>query len=255
MTPTNSIRKFFAECFRNYLDDIRAQIPEFPIEYRYPDGNPVRPVLPIADERKEIILVGAFPSARFERRNGKLIPVGDNLSPFGQEKYFDGQAIRYQASRDILDEHYFPKLEINANDVWITDLVKVYLFPDKHISNCRAINPAIAYTNTHGLFPEIANASYGWLEKEIGLCQPKFIITLGEVVARVVSKDTKTDTSELLNGELRPISFGNLESHIAHLGHPEIWRRNTNNWRMKTENAITKLAKQLRENRNNWCEH
>lgn len=243
---SKQIRDLFRDCFQNYLQFVRTKVPEFPKRYVYPDGNPVRPVLPIIDEPKEIMLIGAFPSARFETRNGKLIPVGDNLSSFGKEKYFDGQQIRSQASRDILDEHYFPILQLDPNELWITDLVKVYLFPEKHIKNCREINPDILYTNTHKLFPAIAKASRLWIEREIYLCQPKIIITLGEVVTRVISGDLKTNNQDLLDGRLRPFSLGEFHSHVAHLGHPEIWRRDTNGWRATTEKAIRLLAMELR---------
>ena len=84
------VLKFLKDCYQNYLPSIRNKIPEFPVKYVYPDGNPVRPVMPVQITQKKIMLIGAFPSARFERRNGLLIPVADNLSPFGEEKYFDG---------------------------------------------------------------------------------------------------------------------------------------------------------------------
>ena len=90
-------------CFEKYLKDIQEQFPRFPNPYMYPDGNPVRPVVPVQTRRESIMLVGAFPSARFERRNGRLIPVGNNLSPFGIERYFYGREIRTQASRDSLE--------------------------------------------------------------------------------------------------------------------------------------------------------
>lgn len=243
---SKQIRNLFRDCFENYHDSVRAMVPEFPKVYAYPDGNPVRPVLPIVDAPKKIMLIGAFPSARFETRDGKLIPIGDNLSPFGKEKYFDGRLIRTQASREILEEHYFPGLRLDPNELWITDLVKIYLLPEKHIKNCRAINPNIPYVNTHKLFPAIAKASHWWLEQEIYLCQPKIIITLGEVVARVVSGDTKTNTKELLDGQLRPLALSKFDLHVAHLGHPEIWRRDANGWRLKTDKAIRRLATQLR---------
>ena len=117
------------ECFANYVDDIRSRIVEIPDPYLYPDGNPIRPVVPTQTAQNLIMLIGAFPSARFEKRNGKLIPVGDNLSPFGHEEYFDGSEVRTQASRDILDAMYFPLLGLNSEQMWITDMVKIYLYP------------------------------------------------------------------------------------------------------------------------------
>lgn len=241
----NPILRFFRDCHKNYLATLRELVPQFPPDYRYPSGNPVQPVLPISDSPKNIMLIGAFPSARFEMRDDQLIPVADNLSPFASETYFDGRGIRAQASREILDRHYFPQLGLEPAKLWITDLVKVYLFPKDHIENCSAINPEISYTNTHTLFPQLAEVSYVWLEKEIELCRPQVIITLGEVVARIISQDKVMPNKQLLNGELHPKTIGTVETQIAHLGHPEIWRRNANGWRAHTEQAIHNLATQL----------
>ena len=104
MKMTNDILKFQQECFKHYLNDIREKIIEFPEKYLFPDGNPILPILPVKTEKKKIMFVGAFPSARFENRNGLLIPTANNLSPFGKEEYFDGQQIRKQASREVLEE-------------------------------------------------------------------------------------------------------------------------------------------------------
>ena len=141
MKTTNDILKFQQECFKHYLNDIREKITEFPEKYLFPDGNPILPILPVKTEKKKLMFVGAFPSARFENRNGLLIPTANNLSPFGKEEYFDGQQIRKQASREVLEEDFFSNLNINADEHWITDLVKVYLMPEKHIKNCIQINP------------------------------------------------------------------------------------------------------------------
>src|SRR5574344_1689522 len=62
--------------------------------------------------KKKLMFDGAFPSARFEKRNGLLIPTANNLSPFGKEDYFDGQQIRKQASREVLEEDFFSKLNL-----------------------------------------------------------------------------------------------------------------------------------------------
>lgn len=237
------VLQFQKECFKNYLDDIRKKVPEIPNPYIYPDGNPVRPIIPTKTVQNSIMLIGAFPSARFEKRNKVLIPVGDNLSPFGQEEYFDGSTVRTQASRDSLDEIYFPQLNINPDKIWITDIVKVYLFPEKHIKNCKVIAPHISYVNTHDLFKKIALASMEWMKKEISVCNPKLIITLGEVAARTISGDSKTEIKTLLNGEIRPITF-DREYKIAHLGHPEI-RRINKEWNDLTVQAIRTLSKHI----------
>lgn len=231
------ILQFQKDCFANYLDDIREFIPD---PYVYPDGNPIRPVLPVKTTQNAIMIIGAFPSARFERRNGMLIPVGDNLSPFGYEEYFDGAEVRTQASRDSLNENYFKKLNINVENIWLTDIVKVYLYPEKHLRNCEIINPNYKFINTHKLFKNIAKASKEWIFKEINICNPKLIITLGEIPARVISGDENVNSHELLNGEVRIINL-EKEYKIAHLGHPEIIRMN-NKWKEHTEKALERLS-------------
>jgi hypothetical protein len=239
------ILQFQKDCFANYINDIRKLVPEIPKPYMYPDGNPVRPVIPVRTNKNSIMLIGAFPSARFERRNKLLIPTGDNLSPFGYEEYFDGTEVRTQASRDSLDKNYFQQLKINPEKIWITDIVKIYLFPDKHIKNCKVIAPKIKFVNIHKLFSEIAGASMEWMTKEIKICNPQLIITLGEVPARIISKDKKTPNEKLLNGEIREINL-DKKYRIAHLGHPEI-RRINKNWDKLTEQAIVTLAKGIEQ--------
>ena len=92
---STELLKFLKNCHSNYISEIQKEISKFPKDYIFPDGNPILPVLPTNLIQKSIMLIGAFPSARFERRDGKLIPVGNNLSPFAKEEYFDGKG-KYQ---------------------------------------------------------------------------------------------------------------------------------------------------------------
>lgn len=112
MKSNSKITEFQRSCFANYINDIRKAVPQIPDPYLYPDGNPVRPVVPVQTTINRIMLVGAFPSVRFERRQGKLIPVGDNLAPFGPEQYFDGAQVRIQESTEAVHRDYFPQLGI-----------------------------------------------------------------------------------------------------------------------------------------------
>lgn len=244
-----AISKFLKDCYVNYIPSIQKDVAGFPEKYVYPDGNAVKPILPVQITQNRIMLIGAFPSARFERRSGKLIPIADNLSPFGKEKYFDGKEIRIQASRESLNKAYFPQLDINPRKLWITDLVKIYLFPQKHIKNCRAISPHIEFVNTHKMFKKIAKSksNIDWIKREIGLCNPQLIITLGEVPARAIASDYKTENKKLLNGLIHEISFSN-KYLIAHLAHPEI-RRINKEWDKFTASAINNLAKELKRNK------
>lgn len=239
------ILQFLKNCYSNYLKDIREEIRIFPQDYIFPDGNPILPVLPTNLVKNSIMLIGAFPSARFERRNEKLIPVANNLSPFANEEYFDGREIRKQASREFLDDHYFPQLNINPNEMWITDLVKIYLFPQKHINNCNVFSQN-KFVNTHEMFKEIAGskANMKWMLNEIKLCNPKLIITLGEIPARIIRNENKLKNKELLNGEITNINIEEKNYLIASLAHPEIRRRNKE-WNDYTNEAIKKLSIQI----------
>jgi len=236
----DKVAQFKRECHSNYLSDLRKAIPSFPRRYVYPDGNPIRPVLPVQKSTQKIMIVGAFPSARFERREGKLIPVADNLSPFGPEEYFDGREVRIQESAAALRRGYLDPLGLDAEDLWITDIVKVYLYPKKHIVNCRALFPSKRFLDTHRLFPKLAQASRPWLIREIQACNPRLVITLGEVCARVIAVDQKSGSRKMLDGHLHEF-IGDRRIKVIHLAHPEIRRRNTS-WDERTRVQIDGLT-------------
>lgn len=235
---------FFSRTYSFYLQTIRREISKFPEPYLFPDGNPVTPVLPVQIKRNGIMLIGAFPSARFEIRNGFLIPVANNLSPFAKEVYYDGKQIRTQASREYLDKCYLPQLNITEEELWITDIVKVYLYPEKHIKNCLKLFPDKTFVNTHALFSKIAKAGISYIIEEIELANPKLIITLGEIAARTLNNLERLENKELLNGEIRKIRL-DRDYNIAHLAHPEI-RRQNKDWDEITRKAIEKLATDIK---------
>lgn len=242
----NEILRFQRECYATYIRDIRKTVPEIPDPYVYPDRNSVKPVMPVKTARESIMVIGAFPFARYEIRYGLLIPVADNLSPFASEEYFDGANIRTNISREWLDRDYFHRLDINVDEIWLTNLVKVFLFNDKLKTNCEIAAPGIKFANTYELFPDIAKASMKWMKKEISICNPKLIITLGEIPAKVISDDFDTSNEELLNGEVRNVIY-DRQYKIAHLGHPEIQKMSIE-WNKRYEGAISRLAEELKSN-------
>ena len=244
-----AILNFQKNCYNTYLGELKKAglIPE---KYLFPFGNPIQPIIPTKTKLNGIMLIGAFPSARFEVVDKMLVPCGNNLSPFGEEEYFDGKQVRVQESRRSLNENYFSKLSINPNDIWITDIVKIYLFPEKHIKNCIKINPNLDYVNTHKIFKKLASASMKWLIEEINVCSPKLIITLGEVAARTLVGDKKTKNIDLLNGSVSSKSIEGKNFNVTHLAHPEICRINKT-WRDNTNKAIRKLGKYIIQNKLN----
>ncbi|MDP2364879.1 MAG: hypothetical protein Q8M94_14060 [Ignavibacteria bacterium] len=243
------ISEFQKRCYNNYLNELieKGLVPK---QYLFPFGNPIRPVIPTKTAINGIMLIGAFPSARFEVVDKMLIPCANNLSPFGEEEYFDGMQIRVQESRRRLNENYFTKLNIDSDKIWLTDIVKVYLYPDKHIKNCIKVNPSINYVNTHKIFYKIAIASMKYLVEEIRICSPKLIITLGEIPARVLTGDKKKNNDDLLNGSVITKNIEGNNYNIAHLAHPEICRINKA-WMNKTEMALINLGKYILQNKLN----
>lgn len=238
------VTRFLKDCYIGYLEDLQSRVPAFPRPYLFPDGNPIQPVLPVHTATGAVMIIGAFPSARFERRNGKLIPVGNNLSPFGEELYFDGRRHRVQESAERLWAGYLQPLRIDREQIWLTDIVKVYLYPDDHIRNCWALFPSTVFVNTHSMFPELARASLDWMKREISVCNPNLVITLGEVAARCLSGDWKTPSRRLLDGEIRPLAFA-PPADVVHLAHPEIRRRNRD-WDERTGQQTRSLARKIR---------
>jgi len=109
------------KCFREYAQSIG--LPEV---YTYPDGNPIRSLPPIQTSVGGLMIVGAYPSARFESRQSqdqtgryRLVPVADNLQPFGYEQYFDGVRVRTLESADGLREYLLLDLEMSLEQCWV----------------------------------------------------------------------------------------------------------------------------------------
>ena len=170
MTSEKSIRSYQQNCHRTYLASIGLSD-----NYTYVDGNPIRPVPPVQTALHNLMIIGAYPSARFERRvslnrpnNYRTIPIADNLQPFGYEQYFDGLAVRTLTSADGLDKYLFSKLR-NAKFTtsWITDLVKVFLYKEEHIEACNNVNPSFKMVTTRNRFDEFADKSVSWCVRNV----------------------------------------------------------------------------------------
>ena len=145
MSETKQILRYQQRCFAEYSDDIGL-----PENYSYIDGNRIRPIVPVATAQGALMIVGAYPSARFESRREqtergrlRLVPIADNLQPFGVEEYFDGTRVRRLTSGDEIRGHVLDPLDIDANGCWITDLVKVFLYKSAHLDSCGSVNPKL----------------------------------------------------------------------------------------------------------------
>lgn len=182
-----------------------------------------------------LMIVGAYPSARFESRPSvsrpgrqRLVPIADNLHPFAKEEYFDGVRVRRLESGKGIRTHLLEPLGLVADDCWITDLVKVFLYKPDHVDSCGDAVPAFRVTELRSRFLELGRASLPWLREECDLCRPKLVITLGEEVAQVVSGERR-DADDLLNRPVaHPSSIGDYPTLF--LPHPDACRRSAK-WR------------------------
>jgi len=224
--PKNAILAYQQKVARDYPRAVGL-----PRNYTYPDGNPIRPLPPFHVATRGLMIVGAYPSARFEarptykdRRPFRLVPIADNLHPFAKEDYFDGLRPRSLESGLGLLRYLLHPLHLSSEECWITDLVKVFLYKPEHVSSCGAVHPRFHVPVLRDKFHYLGTKSLSWLRSEAEICQPKLIVTLGVEVAQVVSASPRASADDILR---RPIS--NLDSlggyPVLHLPHPDACRR------------------------------
>lgn len=235
-----TITEYQKECFHNYKEEIG-----YPIEYTYLKGNPINVLVPIETALKKIMIVGAYPSAKFYTVNGiSDTPMADNDSPFSNESYFDGSRVRTIPSGKELNEVILQKIGVHRTDCWITDLVKVFLFKEGHIERYRKLGKT-DLTENRTQFIQYAEKSLKWLEMEIEICKPKIIILLGAEVTQVFFSESYNKAKSLMTGKIIKKAVGGLERNIICLPHPGILMKRTekNKWIEKFDNEISVSAK------------
>jgi hypothetical protein len=235
MAKKGSVLEYQQRCFREYGKSI-----SLPDPYTYPDGNPIRPLPPVNIAAGGLMIVGAYPSARFEKRRSRekpnryrLIPVADNLQPFGAEQYFDGIQVRTLTSADGLEEYLLKPLKISIETCWVTDLVKVFLYKRTHVDSCGAVAPDFEVHQRRTQFKKLGKASLPWLIEKCSLCEPKLIVTLGQEVAQVVSGRWSGSADEILKPRIvQAPGLGNYPTmYLPHLMHVGDMRNGVNDWR------------------------
>jgi len=231
MSSDRTILDYQQKCHTQYVTSIG-----FPDPYTYPDGNPIRPLPPIQTKIGGLMIIGAYPSARFESRvspndpkRRRLIPVADNLQPFGQEQYFDGVKVRTLTSGDTLREYLLDPLGIKLEDCWVTDLVKVFLYKRSHVDSVEEVVPGFEVPMLREKFYQLGLKSLPWVQEEIQQCQPKLILTLGQEVAQVIDQNKSASADKVLKNEIvHPNGLSNFAA--MHLPHPDACRR-SEKWR------------------------
>jgi uracil-DNA glycosylase len=219
---------------------------ELPNDYSYFYGNPVNPVVPVQTARKGILIIGAYPTARFGKINSESdVPLYDISAPFSNESYFDGSKFRWVKSGIELEEKYLIPLGIKKHETWLTNLVKVFLFKKGHVEKYYRLGRK-NFQETRSNFGEIAEKSKSFIYEEINIAKPKVIITLGEEVTAAILDEPKSKAKKLFDGRFHEDAQGN---EIIALPHPGIvMRKQSNNpWPEQLPKLIEKIKPQIKE--------
>lgn len=218
----DKVKGFQRRLHAHYKDDL-----DLPQPYQYLYGNPIHPVVPLDVAKDSVLILGAYPSARFAAVGGERdVPVGDNCGPFSTECYFDGQRIRTVNSGQELEEAYLAPLGLRRDQCWITDLVRVFLFKEGHIAKYRRLGCNWPPRETRSQFEVYAERGLGWLVEELEIAKPRVIITLGSEVAGLLQGVRgQKHRNELLGGDRKEMSVGAKTYPVIHLAHPGIVMR------------------------------
>ena len=160
---------------------------------------------------------------------GKIIldvPVADHLFPFSNDTYFDGSRVRQVKSGEELEEFFLKKLEYPRNRCWITDLVKVFLFKEGHISKYNQLN-YVEVSENRSDFVKLASldSNLKYFEEEVELAKPKAILLLGEEVTSVVMKVTRSKANTLLQEGFQELEIRGQIYKVIASPHPGILMR------------------------------
>lgn len=236
---------------RDIVNDYARDI-GLPVKATYISGAPLRPLPPLDTNVGGLMVVGAYPSARFATIDGERdVPVGDNLGPFEPERYFDGDRLRTQASADELQEFFLGPLGVARERCWVTDLVKVFLFKSGHRDKYAALGAQVPEGYQRDAFEDLARRSMPWLAREIRLGGPALLLTLGSEVAGLVrGVRGQRARNALLGPDITDVTLGGATVAMVHLAHPGILMRgggDRNPWPEVTREHIQKLRPRLAE--------
>ena len=235
-----TITEYQKKCYKEYKKSIN-----YPEQNTYFYGNPVNTIVPVETAVGQVMIVGAYPSARYYSvNNNKDVPLFDNDAPFSSEMYYDGTRVRSTPSGQELNEVILDQIGIRREQCWITDLVKVFLFNEDHIKSYVKLGKTDSQEN-RSQFAEYGRKSMGWLKEEIDLANPRVIILLGSEVIKTVLGVTETEARDMMMGETFKSEISWKSSNIICLPHPKYLMKkiSKNPWPLKFEVSIAPLAR------------
>jgi len=235
-----TVSDYQKKCFAEYKESIN-----YPADYTYYYGNPLNVLVPIETALDKVMIVGAYPSAKFFTVKGIIdTPVADNDSPFSNEQYFDGSRVRTIPSGKELNEVILDRLKIDRSDCWITDLVKVFLFKEGHVERYKKLGKH-DITENRSHFKKYAQKSLKWIYDEIDICNPSLIILLGAEVTEVFFDKSNKEAIKHLDGSVQPKLINSTDRQVMCLPHPGILMKRTdkNPWPKRFEEEISVRAR------------
>jgi uracil-DNA glycosylase len=212
-----SIRAYQKRCFQEYKASLGL-----PDNYCYLYGNPVNVLVPVETAMRGVMIVGAYPSAKFFTVQGiSDVPLYDNDAPFSSEFYFDGNRVRSIPSGQELNQRYLAPLGIQREQCWITDLVKIFLFKPGHVERYQKLGVTDIEEN-RSRYKIFAQRSLQWLEEEIKLAEPQVAFLLGVEVTSTLFQISDAKAKSLLDGRLLDLHIGEAKCQSICLPHPGI---------------------------------
>jgi uracil-DNA glycosylase len=204
------------------MDDL-----SLPPTYKYIYGNPMRPAVPLDTAIDSVLVIGAYPSARFATVGSERdVPVEDHCGPFSSERYFDGSRVRTVNSGEELEEAYLAPLGLRRDQCWITNLVRVFLFKEGHLAKYRRLGCPWPERETRSQFEEFAQQGLHWLRQELALARPRLVLSLGAEVAGILqSVKGATKRNALLGGDVQKFQIEDATYPVIHMAHPGIVMR------------------------------
>jgi hypothetical protein len=210
-----------------------------PPTYKFLDGTPVKALPPRHTNRRSVMIVGAYPAARYETvQNERFVPVGNILEPFDQTAWAGNE----------LDIVFLDPLEIRREDCWITNLVRCCLFEERgpqqkrDITKYRKLGVAWPEFAVRDRFDEYAQRGMAWFDEELELAQPKLVITLSNEVAGAFHPNhPKSKRTQLVENPIfRQVKVRNHTWTMIHLAHPGSMARG-GKWRDLIPRQIERL--------------
>ena len=91
--------------------------------------------MPVVTNPGGVMIIGAYPTAKFATIDGvRDVPVADIDAPFSNQTYFDGASVRDVRAGKEMETEYLKPLGLIENQLWLTNLVKVFLFKPGHVA-------------------------------------------------------------------------------------------------------------------------